>query len=169
MLELQRLSEKHWPEFAAMQREPEVMADLGGPADEATSRRKFDSYLQAWEVEGISRWAVIGRTGSFLGYSGIMPRNDPDHPLGPHHEVGWRFRRAAWGQGLATLSARQAIAHAWSTLDVCEILSYAATDNWRSQAVMARVGLERDVTRDFTAHYAEHVWSGLVWVAKRPS
>lgn len=92
---------------------------------------------------------------------------DPDHPLGVHHEIGWRFCRDAWGRGLATASARQALDHAWAALSLVEILSYTAADSLRSQGVMRRLGLRRDPERDFTAQYPRGAWSGLVWVADR--
>lgn len=166
--ELRRWSEEHWDGFAAMQSDPDVMADLGGPFDKTSSKEKFDRYRNAWEINGISRWAVIDGTGDFLGYSGVMARSDPDHPLGSHHEIGWRFRRDAWGKGLAMESARQALNHAWSVLDVPEIVSYTAADNVRSQNVMRRLSLTRDSRRDFTARYPRGDWAGLVWVVGRP-
>jgi hypothetical protein len=43
-----------------------------------------------------------------------------------------------------------------------EVLSYTAPDNLRSQAVMARLSLDRDPGRDFTSDG----WRGLVWVAR---
>lgn len=49
------LDETHWPAFAAMQRDPEVMADLGGPFSESASRSKFERYSEAWKRHGISR------------------------------------------------------------------------------------------------------------------
>lgn len=166
--ELQRWSEAHWNGFATMHSDPVVMADLGGPFDECASREKFDRYRNAWDASGISRWAIVDHSGAFLGYAGIMLRSDFDHPLGSHHEVGWRLCRSAWGNGIATASANQALAHAWSVLNVPEIVSYTAADNIRSQNVMSRLGLKRDVSRDFTARYARGDWTGLVWVAERP-
>ncbi len=166
--ELQRWAEAHWDSFAEMQSDPDVMADLGGPFDRVASREKFNRYRDAWNVSGISRWAVVDRSGSFLGYAGVMSRGDPHHPLGPHHEIGWRFRRDAWGRGLATESALQALHHAWSVFQGAEIFSYTAPDNLRSQNVMRRLGLTRDVARDFTASYPRGDWTGLVWVAERP-
>jgi hypothetical protein len=44
--------------------------------------------------------------------------------------------------------------------------SYTALDNVRSQAVMRRLGLRRDNSLDFSAHYDGFgTWRGLVWLA----
>lgn len=151
-----------------MQSDPEVMADLGGPFERTDSNMKFDRYRDAWKSEGISRWAVVDEADKFLGYAGIMKAGSPEHPLGLHYEIGWRFRREVWGLGFATRSARQALKHAWAILTVNEIFSYTAADNHRSQAVMDRLQLTRDFARDFTARYPKGNWSGLVWTAERP-
>lgn len=169
VFELQRWSDAHWLGFAMMQRDPDVMADLGGPFDENASREKFECYSDAWKANGISRWAVVDSSNQFLGYAGVMLRADAEHPLGAHYEIGWRFCRNAWGRGLATESARQALGHAWSTLNIAEVVSYTAVDNIRSQKVMQRLGLRRDPDRDFTARYPKGDWSGLTWVADNPT
>jgi RimJ/RimL family protein N-acetyltransferase len=101
--------------------------------------------------------------GRFLGYAGVMPRLSPDHPLGPHYEVGWRFVRATWGRGYATESAQAALSDAFRRKRRDEIVSYTSVDNLRSQAVMARLGLGRDSSRDFTIGPGR----GLVWVPSR--
>jgi RimJ/RimL family protein N-acetyltransferase len=165
---LQRWQEEHRYPFAEMQSDPEVMADLGGPFDLADSNVKFDRYRDAWSKNGISRWAVVGEVGTFLGYAGVMKRDESDHPLGVHYEIGWRFCRDAWGRGYATESARMALKHAWHVLPVSEIVSYTAQDNLRSQSVMNRLCLRRAADRDFTAKYDRGDWSGLVWIADRP-
>jgi RimJ/RimL family protein N-acetyltransferase len=169
MFELQKWTEQHRQPFVEMQRDPAVMADLGGPVDAAASNAKFDRYSAGWNTDGISRWAVVDPSGIFLGYAGVMWRADPAHPLGPHHEIGWRFVRSAWGNGYASSSAALALEHAWAVLPVDEIFSYTAADNLRSQQVMARLNLRRAPDHDFTAHYTpQGDWSGLVWVAERP-
>ncbi len=97
-----------------------------------------------------------------------MPRSSSDHPLGPHVEIGWRFTRNAWGQGYATESARAALDNVFQNTELEEVLSYTGADNLRSQAVMARLNLQRDAARDFTAEYEDvGAWRGLVWVAAR--
>jgi RimJ/RimL family protein N-acetyltransferase len=168
IFKLRQWSQAHRESFADMQSDPEVMADLGGPFDRPDSYLKFDRYSNAWKSEGISRWAVVDATENFLGYAGVMKAGSPDHPLGSHYEIGWRFRREVWGLGFATRSARQALEHAWTVLTVNEIFSYTAADNHRSQAVMDRLLLKRDIVRDFTARYPKGDWSGLVWTAERP-
>lgn len=167
--ELQFWAEKHWPGFRDMHRDAEVMADLGGPTDDETSREKFERYRDGWNIHNISRWAIVkSEDCRFVGYAGVMRRVNVDHPLGAHHEIGWRFCRDQWGRGLATASARKALALAWANEDISELLSYTAADNQRSQGVMRRLGLRRDTSRDFTAIYPAGRWSGLVWVADRP-
>lgn len=167
--ELQRWKEIDRGAFAEMQSDPLVMADLGGPFDRGASDDKFDRYRDAWARDGISRWAVIDHAGTFLGYTGVMKAGNPDHPLGLHYEIGWRFCHAAWDKGFATASARRALEHAWTVIEADEIVSYTAPENQRSQGVMARLKLKRDRARDFTARYPKGDWSGLVWVAERPT
>jgi RimJ/RimL family protein N-acetyltransferase len=86
--------------------------------------------------------------------------------LGEHFEIGWRLVRSAWGNGYATEASKAALADCFSRAGLQEVLSYTSPDNLRSQAVMARLGLERDPARDFTASYGKGEWRGLVWFAR---
>lgn len=168
MLVLARWEERHRVPFAAMHAEPEVMADQGGPFGRARAEAKFDRYVAAWERHGIGRWALEDGGGGFLGYAGVMVQERAGHPLGTHREIGWRLRRSAWGRGIAVAGARQALERAW-TVSRDEVLSYTAPDNRRSRAVMERLELRRDASRDFTAAYGGPApWHGLVWVADPP-
>lgn len=168
-IELRQWSEAYRDSFAEMQRDSDVMADQGGPVDRAASNVKFDYYRDTWMIDGISRWAVVDHADAFLGYAGVLKRSVPDHPLGSHYEIGWRFRRDAWGRGLATESARRALAHAWTFTEVAEIVSYTGPDNQRSQNVMRRLDLKRDTARDFTVRSSRGDRSVMVWVAERPT
>jgi RimJ/RimL family protein N-acetyltransferase len=152
--------------FAAMHADPEVMADAGGPLDRSASGAKFDRYVAVFEQYGFTRWAVENLDGGFLGYAGIMP-SPPAHPLGPHIDIGWRLVRSAWGHGYATEAAAAVLHDAFTRCGLTEILAYTAAANFRSQAVMDRLRLQRDPSRDFKADYdGVGPWHGLVWVGR---
>lgn len=173
MIQTKRLLLRPWraddgPAFAELHADPEVMADLGGPFDRAASDGKLERYRAAYLEHGISRWAVEDADGHFVGYAGVMPRPASDHPLGPHHEIGWRFARSVWGRGYATESAGAALKHAFACCGLREIVSYTSADNLRSQAIMKRLKLQRDESRDFVADYGLGPWWGLVWFARAP-
>lgn len=172
MIETPRLLLRAWTDsdatdFAALHADPAVMHDMGGPLDRAASDAKLARYLEAFARDGITRWAVIAKeTGAFLGYTGLI--RHAEHVIGPHHDIGWRLMRHAWGQGIATEAARAALDDAFGRRGLDEVLAYTAPDNLRSQAVMARLGIARDPSRDFTLD-DERVgeWKGWVWVARR--
>lgn len=150
--------------FATLHAHPEVMLDAGGPLDRAHSDAKLDRYIAACRQHGFCRWAVESREGDFLGYAGVMPAR-PAHPLGPHADIGWRLVRSAWGHGYATEAAEAALHDAFTRCGLREVLAYTAPDNLRSQALIGRLGLRRDASRDFREPYGHRVWHGLVWVA----
>jgi RimJ/RimL family protein N-acetyltransferase len=155
--------------FAAMHGDPEVMHDYNGPIGRRESDVKLNRYVTTYHQHGFCRWAVETREGAFLGYSGIMP-SLPGHPLGSHFEIGWRLVRRAWGHGYATEAAQAALNDAFFRVRLAEVIAYTASDNLRSQAVMCRLQLSRDPSRDFTADYnTNKSWRGLVWVARSAS
>jgi RimJ/RimL family protein N-acetyltransferase len=168
-----RLTLRSWREtdrdaFAALNADPEVMLDLGRPFVRADSNAKFDRYAATFRRHGFSRLAIEERQGTFVGYAGIMPAV-PDHPLGPHIEIGWRLTRAVWGEGYATEAAGAILRDAFERLGLAEILAYTAADNVRSQAVMERLGMQRDPLRDFSTQGRSGTWRGRVWVLRRPA
>jgi RimJ/RimL family protein N-acetyltransferase len=144
-----------------------VMLDAGGLLDRPRSDAKLDRYVAAYRQYGFCRWAVESREGDFLGYVGVMPSR-PAHPLGPHADIGWRLVRSAWGHGYATEAAGAALHDAFTRCGLREVLAYTAPDNLKSQAVMARLCLRRDASRDFSVPDGLRVWHGSVWVAAPP-
>ena len=169
ILRTARLALRAWrendrSEFAALNADPEVARDLGGPLSRAESDAKFDRYVATFAQHGFARWAIEDTEGRFVGYAGVMP-SSPDHALRPHTEIGWRLVRAAWGKGYATEAARAALHDFFARTDFAEVLSYTSSDNARSQAVMARLGMRRERSLDFSGKYGGKVWHGLVWVA----
>ena len=151
-------------DFAMLHADPVVMADLGGVISREEADAKFDRYGMAWATHGYGRWSVSHCNKRFLGYVGVMPRRG-DHPLGDHDEIGWRMNREAWGYGFTAEAATAAIHDVFTRIGLKEVLAYTGEDNPRSQAVMRRLKLTRDPSRDFVMqHDRLGAWKGLVWV-----
>jgi RimJ/RimL family protein N-acetyltransferase len=171
MIETPRLILRPWrasdgDAFAAMNAHPEVMADLGGPLDRPGSDAKLARFTKSFGDHALTRWVIEDRaTGVFLGYAGLAWR-DASHALGEHYDIGWRLTRAAWGKGYASEAAAAALQDAFGRAGLKEVFAYTAPDNLRSQAVMARLGLERSPSHDFTWPEGEGAWRGLVWIAR---
>ena len=144
------------------------MRDYGGVLARPESDAKLDRYMAAFERHGFCRWAIEMLSGEFLGYAGPMPL-PPEHPLGPHVDIGWRLARFAWGHGYATEAAKAALSDAFTRCRQSEVIACTAPDNLRSQAVMGRLALRRDPSRDFTDLSGARAWHGLVWVAEPSS
>lgn len=172
MINTPRLRLRGWRDadrepFADMHSHPEVMHDYGGILTRASSDEKFDRYKDTLEQVGYSRWAIESSDGLFLGYTGLMPVTAP-HPLGPHVDIGWRLVRSAWGRGYATEAAGAALEDAFARVGLSEVIAYTSPDNIRSQAVMKRLGLHRDPSRDYTTDYNFGAWHGMVWFKRSP-
>ena len=147
-------------DLAQMMADPEVMHDYGGPIS------RID-YTAGFIRDGYSRWLIETTDGpvpNFVGYAGVAAHTEPEHPLGPHSDIGWRLIRQAWSHGYATEAANAALEDVFSRIGLSEVVSYTSAANTRSRAVMKRLGLMRDGERDFTVRYpAIGEWRGLVW------
>ena len=170
ILRTPRLVLRPWQEadrndFAALNADPEVARDLGGPLSRSESDAKFDRYVATFAQHGFARLAIEDSEGRFVGYAGVMP-SSPDHTLRPHVEIGWRLARQAWSKGYATEAARAALGDFFARTGFAEVLSYTSADNVRSQAVMKRLGLRRERSLDFSGDYGGRIWHGLVWGAR---
>ena len=142
-----RASDRH--EFAAMNADPEVMEHFAEPLSKAASDRLVDAIEEGWDRHGYGLWAVERLAdGALLGFTGLS-RPSFDAPFMPAVEIGWRLRRAAWGQGYATEAAEAAAAFAFETVGLAELVSFTVPANERSRRFMERLGMTHDPKDDF--------------------
>lgn len=152
--ETERLILRDWKDsdrepWAAMGRDPEVMRHLGP----VMTREQADAGLARAQAQidrdGHGFWAVECKADRrFLGFIGAKTTTFDAH-FTPNIELGWRLSRDAWGQGLATEGALAARDWAFANLDTPEVIAITVPDNHGSQAVMRKIGLERDMGGDF--------------------
>jgi RimJ/RimL family protein N-acetyltransferase len=153
-LRTERLRLRQWTvadlePFAEMNADPEVMEFLQGPMEPWRSNRMVDRISESFTWRGYGLWAVEVIDGPrFVGYVGLWDALF-EAPFTPAVEVGWRLARSAWGHGYATEGAQAALAFGFTKVGLPEIVSFTATQNQRSRAVMERIGLTRDLDGDF--------------------
>jgi RimJ/RimL family protein N-acetyltransferase len=134
---------------ATLNADPAVTEFLAGPLDRSASNALVHRVQTHWTEHGYGLWAVQPLDGpAFIGYVGLADVGFPA-PFVPAVEIGWRLDRTAWGHGFATEAARAAPAFAFTELGLPEVVSFTATDNLRSRAVMERLGMTRDPGDDF--------------------
>jgi len=135
--------------FAGLNGDPEVMEHFPATLSRAESDAFVARIEARFERDGYGLWALeVAETGRFIGYTGLAPQTFPAH-FTPAVEVGWRLARFAWGHGFATEAARAALAFGFERARLEEIVSFTATTNVRSQAVMQRLGMTHEPADDF--------------------
>lgn len=129
--------------FAALNADPKVMEFFPAPLSRAASDAMVDACNTLIAERGWGFWAAdIKASGQFIGFVGLnVPTTEL--PFSPCVEIGWRLVANAWGQGFATEAATAALAFAFETLELPEVVSFTALSNLRSQAVMERLGMQR--------------------------
>jgi RimJ/RimL family protein N-acetyltransferase len=139
-LRFEPMAEHHFDGLHAMNRDPEVMRFISGQAETPDETRAMIARVQArWALRPYDWWSLIDiGTGEVVGAAGLYHLGyDPANP----HEIGWRLRRASWGQGLATEAARTILDHAFDTVGAPSVCAIRHPDNAASARVMARLGM----------------------------
>jgi RimJ/RimL family protein N-acetyltransferase len=67
----------------------------------------------------------------------------------PAVEIGWRIQRQHWSQGYALEAATAVLAYAFAQLQLEQVLAFTVPANLPSQALMQRLGMQRDPAEDF--------------------
>ncbi len=109
-----------------------AFADLAGA--EAIIRYVQDQYAQ----HGMGRWAVVLReTGEFVGWSGLKY-----HPDAQEVDLGYRFSRKYWGQGIGLEAANACFEYGRTSLGLQRIVGRAVAENIGSVRILERLGFE---------------------------
>lgn len=153
-LTTERLILRRWREadrvpFQAINADPRVAEFTLGVLSPADSDAVFERIQRHFDRHGFGLWAAELRPdSSFLGFIGLsVPPFEA--PFMPAVEIGWRLRSDAWGRGLATEGAREAMRFAFEELGLAGIVSFTVPANRRSRRVMEKLGMSHDPQDDF--------------------
>lgn len=134
--------------FAAINGDPRVGDWLGGAITREQCDALIDRINAQIAADGFGFWAAERKAdGRLIGMVGLRRNANPPAPIAL--ELGWRLSPDAQGTGLATEGALAARDWGFANLKTLEILAWTAATNVRSQAVMRRIGMTHDPSRDF--------------------
>lgn len=132
-----------------MNADPEVMWYFPARLDRAASDAFVDRIEAGFDEHGFGLWAIERLdTHAFIGFVGLSVPSF-DAPFTPAVEVGWRLAKSSWDRGFATEAALRAVEAGFEDFGLTEIVSFTATVNTRSIAVMGRLGMTHDPVDDF--------------------
>lgn len=143
-----RVDDADLDRLVALHNDPEVMRYLTGGAP--MSRDQVAADLREAFAGPAYRAAERRDTGAFAGWFVLRP--DADRAPGDR-ELGYRLRREAWGQGLATEGARALVAAAFADPAVERVWAQTMAVNAGSRRVMEKAGLR--FVRVFHVHFDE--------------
>jgi RimJ/RimL family protein N-acetyltransferase len=135
------------PAFIALHADPVVGHWLGGAWSEETSRARFEQARRPRD-DGLGPWPVVDESDELVGVVGLA-RVSTELPLHPAVEAAWRLAPRAWGKGLVTSAMRPVLARGFDVAGLDGIVAFTAQSNFRSQAVMRRLGFEPAPEQDF--------------------
>ncbi len=105
-------------------------------------------------------------SGEFLGWVSLRPGEAPRDG----GELGYRFRRTAWGRGFATEAASALLARAFEEMGFPRVFATTYEANLGSQRVMEKLGMElarrfRPTAAELASHATyqpgnEDAWDG---------
>jgi RimJ/RimL family protein N-acetyltransferase len=170
---LREFTEDDAPHLFALDGDPEVLRFIGAPqlpdvdAYRQRIRERFLPYYANGRGWGL--WPAVEKaTGDFLGWFCLRPALDylfaAEAGLQEGElELGYRFRRAAWGKGYATEGARALVRKAFADPAVRGVVACALVGNVASTRVMEKAGLRR--VREFALPGYDQ--AGVVYVLPR--
>lgn len=167
---LRQFTENDVDNLVELDSDPEVMRYLNGGA--ATPRElveqqilpRFLSYYERYEDFGV--WAAIEKvSGAFIGWFSLRP-HDESRPN--EMELGYRLRRAAWGQSYATEGALALIRKGFDELGVERVTANTYEHNSASRRVMEKAGMTlvqryRPTLDELTTETSNHLSADSVW------
>ncbi|MEO7019577.1 MAG: GNAT family N-acetyltransferase [Ktedonobacteraceae bacterium] len=107
------------------------------------TRKKLEERIGEFALQGFGQWAVVLKeTRAFIGWAGLQfYLLDHGTYSTPEIELFYGLSRVYWGQGLITEASGKLVHYGFHTLKLQRITGCTARQNFRSQAVMKRMGM----------------------------
>lgn len=144
--ETERLIFRDWKKededkFIEMNNDSDVMNYFPKKLNESESLELLTKIKSNLEKNGFGLYAVESKQkNEFVGFLGFSIA-EFESDFTPCIEIGWRFRKKFWGEGLATEGANKCLKYGLEELEFKQIYSFTADINIPSKRVMEKIDL----------------------------
>lgn len=152
------LEDRHLDLEIELDSDPDVLRYIEGRA--RTRDEVLESHARRMALErkvpGLGFWMVFAtrggvrgsapppteQAGEFVGLMMLPPAHGPDQPDDPEvADLGYRFVRRCWRQGLATEASLALLRHGFEIVGVRRVIAQTMAVNAASRGVMTAVGM----------------------------
>jgi [ribosomal protein S5]-alanine N-acetyltransferase len=142
----ERLGLRRWIDsdiepFTDMNKDAEVMKYFPKTLTDTETLAMVERIKSGFDKNNFGLFAVeVKSTNQFIGFTGFsIPTFDAFFT--PCIEIGWRYKKEAWGRGFATEAADACLQYGFENLAFTKIVSFTSTVNVNSEKVMKRIGM----------------------------
>lgn len=152
------LRERHLEIEYQLDSDPEVVRYISGRAHthEEVERTHAERMHLTRRVDGLGYWVAYGTdggrpgsrrpsdedAGEFFGLMMLPPAHGPDQPDDPTvADLGYRFARRYWRQGLATEASQELLRYAFESVRMERVIAQTMAVNQASRGVMRAIGM----------------------------
>lgn len=109
-----------------------------GPFESVKAAQDFIKNYPDFKVNGYGRWSLfLKESDEYIGFCGLKK-----HAENGEVDLGYRLKRAVWGQGLATEAAAFSLNYGFQTLKLKRIIGRAHRDNSASIHILKKLGMQ---------------------------
>ena len=135
--------------WAALTADARVAEFLGPTKERNEALAQAQRLATRLDEDGYGWWVIEIKQGSAFAGVIVLQEVPFDEHFTPTLEIGWHLVPEYWKNGYATEGGRAALEFAFTTLDRREVVAITSQLNLRSQRVMQRIGMIRDLNGDF--------------------
>ena len=140
--------------------DPEVQKYTGDPiitSLEEIERKIKEVKIRDYENHGFGRWATFLKEGNvFVGWAGLLYLPEFDEV-----DLGYRFLKEYWGQGIATEASKAILDYGFNVLNLKRIIAIAMKEHKASIRVMEKVGMKFEKYAPYEPGSIDAAWYSL--------
>lgn len=95
--------------------------------------KSYTNHDKGWGI-----WKVFRKEDDlFIGWYLLRPHKDKPQEV----EIGWRFKKAYWGNGYGTEGAKLFVGHVFKQDNISKVWAIALPENLGSRKIMEKIGM----------------------------